>query len=333
MKKIVGLFIIILLITTALLFYWQNITSPVNSTNTEEKLIIISSGSSLRQIAAKLKEKGLIKNTLAFRLMTIKIGVSTNIQAGNFYLSPSLSLKEIAKALTQGTTDIKITIPEGLRKEQIAEIINQRFKEQEKDFNIEHFLNQTKNLEGYLFPDTYFFSLDSTPEQIIQILQVNFKDKYTTLNNQTNFTKQEIITLASIIERETKKQKDRQIVSGILQKRLQQDWPLQADATIQYAKANLNSNIEYPISDIGFNWWPQLTPSDLQNIDSPYNSYLNKELPPTPICNPGLKAIKAVINPKKSNYWFYISDPKGNIHYAKTNQEQEKNIGKYLSNE
>src|SRR5581483_2493272 len=118
---------------------------------------------------------------------------------------------------------------------------------------------------------------------------------------------------ASIIERETKSEEERPIVAGILLKRINAGWPLQADATIQYALGN----------------WDPVNADDLK-IQSPYNTYLNTGLPPTPICNPGLSSINAAKNPTQSNYWYYLHDKDGQIHYATTIDEQNANIAKYL---
>lgn len=138
---------------------------------------------------------------------------------------------------------------------------------------------------------------------------------------------EEVLILASIVEREVKFNNDRPIVAGILLKRLEKNWPLQADATVQYAIAS--AKCKGKSAKCG-NWWPKnLTREDLK-IKSPYNTYLYPGLPPGPICNPGLAAIEAVLNPVGSEYWFYLSDEEGKMHYAKTAEEHEENISKYL---
>ena len=134
---------------------------------------------------------------------------------------------------------------------------------------------------------------------------------------KAGLNKKEVLTLASLIEREAKHNEDRAIVAGILIKRGENDWPLQIDATVQYVLGRER------------NWWPQVTKRDL-NTNSPYNTYKNKGLPPGPICNPGLASIKAVLYPKKTDFWFYLSDKTGKMHYARTNGEHNANIRKYL---
>jgi UPF0755 protein len=135
--------------------------------------------------------------------------------------------------------------------------------------------------------------------------------------------------LASLVEREARREEDRPIVAGILLKRWQNNWALQADATIQYEAGSKNCGIG--LKGEKCDWWEPVKKTDL-GIDSPYNTYKYKGLPPTPICNPGLASIKAVIYPKETDYWFYLSDTSGKIHYARTVEEHNENIRQYLSN-
>jgi UPF0755 protein len=134
-----------------------------------------------------------------------------------------------------------------------------------------------------------------------------------------------MLILSSIVEREVRLEKDRPVVAGILIKRWRSDWPLQADATIQYLKADLNCRNR----GVNCDWWEPVSGADL-DIDSPYNSYLYRGLVPGPICNPGLASIQAVSNPQDTDYWFYLSDYSGEVHYARTNEEHSENIERYL---
>ncbi len=172
------------------------------------------------------------------------------------------------------------------------------------------------DLEGYLFPDTYEFYVPSDLEMVKQKFIKNFNAKVPQLISKNKNLK-EILTVASIIEKEVPDSKDRLIVSGIIWKRLERNYPLQIDATVCYIKKPA------PCSSI--------TKKDF-SIDSPYNTYLNKGLPPGPISNPGLDSIKAALNPKKSQYWFYLSDPKTNkTIFSVDLDEHNQNIVKYLS--
>lgn len=331
-KTLIPLFLSLIILAIILCLWWQTAIAPVNESSQEVEIVVIPKGWGIDQIALALKEKGLIKNIPAFKLMIIKKGLKTKLQAGDFRLSPSMALEEICQTLTHGTLDVWVTIPEGLRKEEIAKKINQAFHEYQAQFEADEFLQQTDDLEGYLFPDTYLIPKDASVSAIVSILTDTFEQKYLSLKPKSELSKKQIIILASLLEREAKKNKDKELIAGILLKRLNQDWPLQIDASLQYLKANLqfaSSNSKFD----QLNWWPKVTPEDLQQLESPYNTYLNKGLPPAPICNPGLNSLRAALNPQESEYWFYISDKKGQIHFAETLQKQEENIEKFLTSD
>jgi len=311
MPKIFTIFLIII-ITFGLLAYfvWENAGLAKNPANKEFKSFTISQGENTDQIISRLFSEGFIKNKTVFKLILRKEGLSGKLQAGIFRLSPSLSSKEIAANLTHGVNDIWVTIPEGLRREEIFSILtNAGF---EIDYDI--WLEKTKNYEGYLFPDTYRIPAAADLDQIIILIRKNFDNKTTSLKSLIN---NQNIIFASLVEREVKTDKDRPVVAGILEKRLANNWPLEIDATVQYAVGSQK------------NWWPQITADDLL-INSKYNTRKYQGLPPSPICNPGFSSIKASIYPQESDYWFYLSDNKGQIHYAKTLEEHEKNIVKYI---
>jgi len=308
--------------------FWKNAQSAVDPNNTVQESFVIPQGWSAIDIGKSLKKNNFIKNSFVFRIFIQKKQLSNKLQAGTFQLSKSMTLEQILNQLTSATDDVWVTIPEGLRREEIVSRISQTFQQNSSSFEEQDFLEKTERLEGFLFPDTYLIPKNASASAVVSIFLDNFQQKYNSLNNQTDLSQQQLVTLASLIEREAKYQKDRYLVSGILLKRLQEDWALQVDATVQYAKANQLLNTDYQSADI--NWWPQATSSDLKNIQSPYNTYENKGLPPTPICNPGLDSLKAASNPKKSSYWFYLSEPSGKTHYAETLEEHQKNIDLFL---
>jgi len=319
MKKILITGILSLLIVTFFYLFYKQGIKPVDKNSKETKIFVIQKGESLKSIIDNLYRQNLIRNRLAFYLLIKKLGFEKKIQAGDFRLSPAMDAETIAKTLTKGTLDIWVTIIEGLRKEEIAQIINQNFSIPESEF-----LKYAK--EGYLFPDTYLIPKEATAEAIVKILVHNF---YRRFNNDLrqkakdkNLTEEEVVTIASLVEREAKYEEDRIKVASIILKRLKNDWPLQVDATIQYA-------LGYQPQEK--TWWKKyLTKKDLE-VDSPYNTYKNKGLPPTPICNPGLASIKAVIDASENTpYWYYLSDKTGRMHYAKTLKEHNENIKKYL---
>lgn len=325
------LFPLALALATALLFFsgffwWRWAIQPVSNLKpAPPKIFVIQKGESLASVANRLEKEGLIKSSLAFKVLVLTEGLAGNVQAGDFRLRPSLSLQEIAYVLTHGTLDVWLTFPEGWRREEFA----RRLASNLEAFDYQEFLSLTDNLEGYLFPDTYLIPKEASPSAVIKIFNRNFEKKFSSeLERQVKgegLTKKQVLILASIVEREAKYNEDRPIVAGILLKRWRKGWPLQADATLQYALATTTCNLQPETC----NWWPKVS-RDAKQIDSPYNTYKYKGLPPTPICNPGLALIKAVINPKDSPYWFYLSEPSGTVHYAKTAEEHNENIEKYL---
>lgn len=300
----------------------------------------------MREIALRLRQASLIQDPLSFKLFVLFTGLARKIQTGSYQLSPSQSTPDIVGILVRGVKDQKVTIIEGLRQEQIGEFLaGKGFPIDQREWQQEIVV---KKLEGELFPDTYFFPQAASQGAILKIISRNFQKKVseglTAKISQSRLSLSQILTLASIVERESRSENDRHLVAGILLKRWSKDWVLQADATVQYAVASKNcgwlsfsgvlegkeaTNGSGQRSE-GCEWWQKnLTERDL-NFKSPYNTYLNRELPPGPICNPGLSAIEAVLDPSNSPYWYFLSDKEGAMHYAKTDTEQAKNIQKYL---
>ncbi len=311
---------------------WHWFLAPVSS-NTTQQVLVIRRGESTSEIASDLQTKGLIKNAMIFRLYLKKMNLQNKIQAGDFKLSPSLGAKAVAEKLTFGTLDIWITTIEGWRTEEIATKLNK-----ELGIKSESFLQEAK--EGYMFPDTYLIPKEATAGAVVNIFQKNFNQKIDDKIHQdirkTGLTLNEIVILASIVEREAQNDNDRPIVAGILLKRLEIGMALQTDATIQYALATTNCLSREALakwdkpSSINCDWWPKnITNQDLK-IASPFNTYLNPGLPPAPISNPGLAAIKAVVYPQKTNFLYYLSDKNGQMHYAQTIDEHNQNIQKFL---
>lgn len=319
MKKLqVFLVIMVVVITTCYLIYREG-TLPVDKTDDTPKIFTVKKGTSLNVIANNLAHDGLIRNKLVFYLIVKQLGIEKNIQAGDFRLTPSMDTETIAKSLTHGTVDTWVTIIEGLRKEEIAEVIAQKYQIPEIEFTKEA-------TEGYLFPDTYSIPNGATSEKIISILRENFDKKYNAELRQEarkkNLTDQQVVILASLVEREARTDEDKQQVANILLKRLKEEWYLNIDATIQY-------ELGYQTNEK--RWWKKELSQDDLEIDSPYNTYKVIGLPPTPICNPGLASLAAVANADDSTpYWYYVSDKTGKLHFSKTLEEQTKNIDQHL---
>lgn len=282
--------------------YCYSLTLPVSkSTSTQE--FEIQKGESVKSIALRLKSERLIRSPLLFRLIVRQNKLT--VQAGIYQLSPSLAPNILAQSLTKGLTlDFKLTIPEGYRQEQIAEAARLPVKD---------FMASAKGLEGQLFPDTYYIKEEITPQELVKIMHDNFIKKVGNVDRDT-------LILASLVERETRGDDEKPVVAGILKKRLSAGWPLELDATVQYVLGKSGS------------WWPNTTLLD-RKIKSPYNTYLNQGLPPGPIGNPGLASIQAVKNSVESQYWFYLHDKNGVIHYGATLEEHNQNIAKYIREE
>lgn len=279
--------------------YFYTLTLPVSSAS-ETREFAISKGESVKSIATHLSAVKLIRSPLYFRFLIREQKIT--LQAGLYQLSPNLSPKAITLSLTKGlAVDKKLIIPEGYRSEQIAQTAGLSTKE---------FLLAAKNLEGQLFPDTYFLKEGITAPELVKIMHDNFVKKVGEIDKQT-------VILASLVERETKGDAEKPIVAGILKKRLTALWPLELDATIQYALGKSGD------------WWPDTTLLDRQ-LKSPYNTYLHAGLPPAPIGNPGLASINAVRHSEDSPYWFYLHDKSGVIHYATTLIDHNLNIAKYI---
>jgi len=321
----------------AIIIWVKWVSAPIDLEG-KEKIFVIKENESVSSISSRLQKEGLIKDAFAFRIFVrfscrgfsflnlttwfreypVKSCLAGNIQAGSFKLSPKMTLSEIAIGLTKGRLDSWVKIVEGMRVEEMAAIFAKNYKITEKDF-----LDISK--EGYMFPDTYLFKVNSNATEIAQKMLSTFDLKVTPKIREKikaqGLTLEEGIILASILERESRNTEERFVVAGILYNRLRNGWKLEADATVQYALG---------YDDKEKTWWrKRLFEEDLK-VDSPYNTRRYTGLPPAPICSPGLSAIKAIAEPAKTDYFFYLHDSKGEIHYAKTLEEHNQNKAKYL---
>ncbi len=214
--------------------------------------------------------------------------------------------------------DAWVTTLEGWRSEEIANKLSR-----ELNFPESEFMRYAK--EGYMFPDTYLIPRTASPAAVAELFLDTFNQKVTSQMRadakKSGLTFDQIIILSSIVEREGRTDDDRPVIAGILLKRLKAVWSLQADATLQYI-------LGYQADQK--TWWKKGVDGRDKLIRSPYNTYANSGLPPAPIANPGLASIQAVIYPSDSPYWFYLHDTKGGVHYARTIEEHNENIAKYL---
>jgi len=302
--------IFVVLVVLAVFFWAAPATFPVGS------MFSLKNGSGLTKLSQELSSHNLIKSEFWFKTFVVLFSGSKGIKAGDYVLSLKQNVITLAKRFTNGEFDlvpVKITFPEGLNIFEMAKIISGKFTK----INSADFITQASSAEGYLFPDTYLFLPNVSSEEIIRVMKDNFQKRILTLDPQIkSFNKPlfDIIKIASIVEEEARTDESRRIVAGILWKRLSINMPLQVDSSFKYINGKTTSN---------------LTLDDLK-IDSPYNSYIHKGLPPTPISNPGLASISATVTPIKTDYLYFLSDKIGNMHYAKTYAEHLRNKELYL---
>ncbi len=316
-RHLIG-FSLLLVIIISFYIAWINSLEPVDLENQNIINFNIPQSQSVRETINKLHEADLIRSKVAFFIYIRSKGIDKNIQAGNFELKKSYSAETIAEELTHGTQDIWVRILEGWRVEETGEYL-------EKTIGINKNEYMQNASEGFMFPDSYLVPVNTDVHTLIALMKDNYNSHVTSeiLQKAQNkgLSETELITLASLVEREANNDNDRKIVAGILLKRLAANWPLQIDATVQYA-------LGFQVDEK--NWWKKnLTTEDLK-LDSPYNTYLNTGLPKGPIASPSFSSISAVVNSQESSYWYYISDSKTIMHYAETIEEHEENIQKYL---
>jgi len=270
------------------------------------------------QLIPKLKAQGYIRSEWAFHYVLKKKGWQGKIEPGGYMVSKAMDAWELADVLANHPFQKWVVIPEGLRKEEIAEKLQQTLNWGEEAK--ESFLKNSE--EGYLFPDTYLLNLNYTGEEAAKRMRSHFNEKCGAVLQEfaeNNIKHDTAITLASIVQREAANEKEMPLIAGIIWNRLlhKPEVKLEIDATIQYI-----------IGKPG-NWWPKVRPEDYK-IESPYNTYLHAGKPPAPICNPGLAAMEAVVHPEETEYYYYLHDSQGQIHPAKTYEEHLENIEKYL---
>ena len=333
MKKFLLLVFILGAVSGASYLWYLRALTPVNVNDDTRQSVKIEKGSSVKQIAATLEEEKVIRSPLAFALYVRSKGLDTKLQAGTFIMKQNQGVPEIAEALTKGIGEEGvITIPEGFTVKDIDAVLAEKGVIEAGelmacaktcDFSSFDFLSQGAALaerggkvEGYLYPDTYFIVVDEfVPKFFLERLLGTFKKKVLDPLDadikKSDRSLHEIITMASLIEEETRTDDERPTVSGILWKRYDEGAGLGVDATVRYI-------LEKPTG--------ALTVADL-NANSPYNLRKFRGLPPGPIASPSIAAIRAALHPKDSPYWYYLHGTDGQIRYAETNEEH--NINKY----
>jgi len=283
---------------------------------------VITSHMSVSDLGYELKSQGYIRKMSVFDYLLDK-KVSGDIPVGTYTISKSMNVWQMVSVFEGAPSEYLVYFPPGLRKEEIAKIIADTFgwtKWQEQEF-----LNETNMspdyFEGVYFPDTYLIPKNETPINVAKRLRAHFEEKfapYAKIAAKQNMKWTTVLKVASLVQREAGSKADMPVIAGIIWNRLDQNMKLQIDATVAYARG-----------DTGVGWWAPIKHDD-ESIDSPYNTYMYKGLPPHPICNPGLDAISAAVNSASTKCVYYIHDSSRNIHCAVTNTQQNANISKYL---
>jgi UPF0755 protein len=301
-KKITAAALIIIFI--AALVYWESLSvKPV--------MIKIERGTTAREAAIQMKNSGVISSEYAFLILLKISGRSNSLKAGEYALSPRTSIFKILEIVTGGwSVRERVTIPEGFTSRQIAGLLAAKKLADPGKFTR---LVGEKKLEGYLFPQTYFFEPGATEEQIINIMLDEFKKIYTPemqkRAQELRMTEKKVVTLASIIEREAARSEERPLISSVFHNRLKKGWYLESCATVLYALGEHKEKV---------------TLKDLK-VKSSYNTYICYGLPPGPICNPGLDSIKAALYPAQTQDMFFVVNGSGTHVFSRYYEEHLKN--------
>lgn len=277
--------------------------------------VVIEEGMSAAAVAEQFAEERVVQFADLLYITLVLFHDPSEIKAGAYVFSEPLDLFAIARQITDEGPPadyVSLTFFEGTTAAHYAHTAGKYLE----DFDVEHFANKGRSYEGFLFPDTYFVPRSFSADDLISLLFRTYHEQVTPImeTNTTPYTEYEILTIASLLEREGDEPENMRMIAGIMENRLALDMPLQLDASMEYV-------LDKPLNE--------LTPADLRR-ESPYNTYLNAGLPPTPIGNPGIAAIEAAIDPIPSDYLFYITGNDGNFYYAETYQEHLQNIDRYL---
>ena len=279
-------------------------------------IVVINRGALMSEISEQLFNANIIRYPSVLRLVLRVSGASNTVKSGAYLFKSQENVFNIANRLATGAyglPPVRITFPEGITVRDMAEKVGDSLPL----ISAQDFISLGKAYEGYLFPDTYLFPPDATAESVIKAMRANFDIKIALLTNDikaSGRTVSDIITLASLVEKEARTEENRRIVAGILLNRLKLGMPLQVDAVFGYI---FNRDTYSPSFE------------DLK-VNSPYNTYTHTGLPPGPICNPGTESVQAVLYPTKTEYLYYLTGSDNLMHYATTYAGHQSNQRKYL---
>lgn len=329
-KILIAVICVAVIIVAGAVFYITGLGKALDSNDTQTVSVIISSGSSTGQIGQILEEEGIISSADKFKIWSRIKGYDSRYKAGTYTLSPSMDFQKIADIIVSGkVTTVNFTIPEGYTIYQTASAIAAKglgdydtlvslieAGDFEYDF-LKDAQNNKNKLEGYLFPNTYTVDEGMNEEQIIKVMLDQFeKQPYKVYaESGSSYSLNDIITVASIIERECKVDEERPLVASVIYNRLAKGMPLQMCSTVQYVLGKQKEVLTYADT----------------RIESPYNTYTNTGLPPGPICSPGLAAIKAALNPADTDYLYFVLSEKldGTSNFSSDYAQFEKDKAAY----
>ena len=309
---------------------------PPAQPGSEIVIVEIDEGDSASEIGDKLEEAGVIQSARLFQVLTSLMGIGDKLAPGEYEFERGKTALTAVRRISQGiTAAVVVTIPEGLRSEEIGELLERRgvisaeeFRRALSDQYTASFLSELPpgtRLEGFLFPATYGFARDASGHEVLQQLLEAFDERHRehlrpTISSGGGRSLHEIVTHASIVEREARVPEERPLIASVFVNRLELGLPLQADPTVQYTLGSDPANVR------AFGYWKrELSVTDLE-VDSPYNTYGNPGLPPGPIANPGLDSLLAAADPADMNYLFFVARPDGSHVFAETLQEHRQNV-------
>ncbi len=327
-RLLVLILMFIILSAGAGVYYFYNLMQPARP-GAPVVNVDIAPGSSSAAIAAVLARQGVIKSALGFRVAAYLSGLDRQLKPGHYLISPGLSLSEIIRQLAAGTDDaLEFTIPEGYTVRQIAALLQQKGIAREEDFLRAaagdypfEFLRDLppgpERVQGFLFPDTYQVTPEARAEDIVMLMLRQFDQVYREVSREKDpalpYNTRQIVTMASIVEREAQVDAERPLIAGVFYNRLQRGMRLESCATVEYLLPEPKAVLTY---------------QDLA-IDSPYNTYRVNGLPPGPIANPGRAALQAALKPAATGYLYFVAKPDGSHHFSRTLAEHNQAAARY----
>lgn len=318
-KRALLIFVLAMLVVGG---FWQMFFRGVSEDSIGN--LIIPRGEDPSVVFGTLDEEGYARNEAALKLLLRLRGVPAELSPGAYRISKGMSTWVLADRIADGPFMKWIVIPEGYRKEEIAEVLARElgWSSEEKTRWIEvDTAPDLDHVEGVYFPDTYLIPVEESPARVAERLRARWSERFAPFAAEAanqNIKWTTLMKIASLVQREAAGADDMPLIAGVIWNRLLAGQRLEIDATLQYVKGS---------EEVG--WWPSVR-SDDKMLDSPFNTYKNSGLPPHPIANPGVAAIEAVLFPEETDCFFYLHDPEGGIHCAKDYEGHQMNIERYL---